>query len=82
MNEYVATFYTHYAAMTTLRALQGSGAQPVMEPVPRVLSASCGTCVRYRSDDALEGCMHTDFQAIYQVTGEGYRQVKQNDTAL
>lgn len=82
MNEYVATFYTHYAAMRTLRAIADMGAQPVMEPVPRMLSASCGSCVRYCAADALEGCMHADYQAVYMVTPEGYMQVKCNDAAL
>lgn len=81
MSEYVATFYTHYAAMQTFRALKDKGAQSVMEPVPRALSASCGSCVRYIAPDAMEGCMHVDYQAIYSVTDGGYMQVKLNDKA-
>lgn len=45
--EYIATFHTHYGAMTFHRRLMAMGDSPVMMPVPRRLSASCGTCVAF-----------------------------------
>jgi len=45
MQEYIATFHTHIAAMRTQRALASTGIQARLAPVPRYLSASCGTCV-------------------------------------
>ena len=47
MREYVATFHTHLSAMRTQRTLQNSGVAARLAPVPRYLSASCGTCVFY-----------------------------------
>ncbi len=82
MTEYVATFYTHLAALSTRRELEKYGIDAVMEPAPRVLGASCGTCVRYCSDDIQADCMHRDFQAVYRVANGSYEQVKVNDTPV
>lgn len=47
MAEYIATFFTHYDAMQFKRQLEKAGAEGTMCPVPRWLSSSCGTCVRF-----------------------------------
>ena len=45
---YIATFHTHLGAMTFKNRLQAMGdTEAVMMPVPRALSSSCGTCVRF-----------------------------------
>ena len=36
-----------------------------MAPVPRVLSSSCGTCVRYRADGPMRELLHRDTEALY-----------------
>ena len=43
----IATFHTHFGALSFHRRLAALGDAPVMMPVPRRLSASCGTCVRF-----------------------------------
>ena len=48
---YIATFYTHAAALLTNRSLKKAGVVSVLGPVPRALSSSCGTCILYTSDD-------------------------------
>ena len=53
MREFIATFHTHLAALMTSRNLNGHGARASMMPVPRKLSSSCGTCVRYQADEAM-----------------------------
>lgn len=50
MLEYIATFHTHLSAMRTQRALIQAGAKARLAPVPRYLSASCGTCVFYTAE--------------------------------
>lgn len=58
MNRYIATFYSHFGAMAYRKALDGRGIAAKPMPVPRKISASCGTCVCYQSVSAidLDGC--------------------------
>lgn len=45
---YIATFHTHLGALQMHKKLIAEGDNTaVMAPVPRKLSASCGTCVRF-----------------------------------
>ena len=66
MKDYIATFHTHLAALMTSRNLTALGIQARMMPVPRRLSASCGTCVRYTADSPMLSCMDTDYEAVYE----------------
>ena len=45
---YIATFHTHFGAMSFRNQLCKRGDTAVMMPVPRALSASCGVCVRFQ----------------------------------
>ena len=76
---YVATFYTHAAALMTHRKLKIRGCEAAMMPVPRALSSSCGTCVKYESDGPMEDCMDPDLEAIYAVEQSGYQKLLYND---
>ncbi len=71
MNRYVATFHTHFAALYTFRALRGAGVPSQMAPVPRVLSSSCGTCVRYSAAEPLVSMMHRDFEQVVAERADG-----------
>jgi len=66
MQNYVATFYTHLSALRSSRALSAhEGAEEVrLSPVPRTLSSSCGTCMRYRAPDTLVELMDADLESI------------------
>ena len=70
MKEYIATFHTHLSALMTSRALTELGIQARMMPVPRKLSSSCGTCVRYLSEDANLSSMDEDVEAVYEKIGK------------
>ena len=70
MREFIATFHTHLAALMTSRNLNGHGARASMMPVPRKLSSSCGTCVRYLAEEPLLNQMDTDVEAVYEVIGK------------
>ena len=76
---YVATFYTHAAALMTDRALKSSGVSSRLGPVPRALSSSCGTCVMYTSDDPHLYDMDRDVEAVYAVAESGYTELMKNE---
>ena len=52
----------HYAS----DSLTAAGVAAQMMPVPRRLSAACGTCVRYTADSPMLSCMDTDYEAVYE----------------
>ena len=70
MREYIATFHTHLSALMTSRALTELGIQARMMPVPRKLSSSCGTCVRYLAEDPKLSVMDVDVEAVYEKIGK------------
>ena len=53
--EKIATFFTHFGAVRMKRACDAAGVPAKLMPVPRALSSSCGTCVRYESDALCPG---------------------------
>ena len=69
MKEYIATFHTHLSALMTSRTLTGLGVQARMMPVPRKLSSSCGTCVRYLAEGPHLDAMDEDVEAVYEKIG-------------
>lgn len=72
---YIATFHTHLSAMLTCQALQGAGVAARMGPVPRRLSSSCGTCVRYQAEQDRRELLDADAEALYIADGPDCRQV-------
>lgn len=71
MNEkFIATFYTHFAALSSFEKMTQSGISCSLAPVPRFLSSSCGTCVRYTAAEPHEELMHEDLERIVRLTGE------------
>ena len=81
MNRYIATFHTHLSALLTSRTLQSRGIAARMAPVPRSLSSSCGTCVRYMAATPLTEMMHADYDAIYEAADGKYRELQKNQDA-
>lgn len=79
MNQYIATFHTHLAALMTSRTLTREGIPVQMAPVPRRLSSSCGTCVRYVAEAPLLETMDEDVESVYLLAeNEQYMQVFDN----
>ena len=58
MNRYLATFHSHFGAMSYFKAIKNQGIKSKIGPVPRKISASCGVCVSYEHDSPIEvsGC--------------------------
>ena len=74
MNKYVATFVSHYEALTFFNFLKDKNITAKLMPVPRNVSASCGTCVSFISDSEIDftGC---EIEAIYLETKNGFSKV-------
>ena len=79
MTRYIATFHTHLSALLTCRALTSSGVAARMMPVPRRLSASCGTCVSYESPEPLLEKMDADVECVFAMEGEAYTLLLENE---
>lgn len=73
---YVATFYTHAAALMTDRAMKMQGIASRLAPVPRELSSSCGTCVRYQADGPCFDLLDRDVEQVAEQTETGYRIIR------
>lgn len=77
MKRYIATFHTHLAALRSSRSLTASGIPAQMTPVPRRLSSSCGTCVRYEAGTPELELLDTDAEAVYEDTGGEYIMLRE-----
>lgn len=53
---YIATFYSHFGALRFVKSCKAKGFLAEAMPVPRSLSSSCGSCVRFETDN-LESLM-------------------------
>ena len=68
---YIATFHTHFAAVSFARLLKAfPEMKPQFMPVPRKLSSSCGTCVRYLAQNPNLDAMDEDVEAVYEKIGK------------
>ena len=73
---YVATFYTHAAAILSHRNLTRENRPAVLQPVPRALSSSCGTCVRYEAPDPCYALLDRDVEQVAEVQGDSYHVLR------
>ena len=73
MKEFIATFYSHFGAIQFKRLCDGKGLKAAVMPVPRSLSSSCGTCVRFCAEDP-EGFPEKteEMEQIVRIEGEKY----------
>jgi hypothetical protein len=67
----IATFYSHFGAIRFKRWCDGQHWSCRIMPVPRDLSSSCGTCVRYEGD--LPGEIPEEVEQIVAVENGIYR---------
>lgn len=80
MREYIATFHTHLSALMTSRTLTALGVRAQMMPVPRKLSSSCGTCVRYISDNPNLNAMDEDVEGVYEkISNDKYTMLMEKE---
>lgn len=77
---YIATFFSHYSAAITKKKLDKLNIKSHLAPTPRAVSSSCGTCLIYESDNALENLMDCDFESIFLEDVDGnYKKVISNN---
>ncbi|MDO4477585.1 MAG: DUF3343 domain-containing protein [Lachnospiraceae bacterium] len=70
---YIATFYSHFGAMKFKKKCDKCGWPATLMPVPRTLSSSCGTCVRYEGDTFCPTEeMPDEAEQIVRVLDDGY----------
>lgn len=72
MKEYIATFYSHYGALCFKKNCEKLGLSAVIMPVPRNLSSSCGTCVRFQSSDRDFPEKNEELEQIVEIQKDGY----------
>ena len=71
---YIATFYSHFGAIRFKKLCATQGWNARVMPVPRDLSSSCGTCVRYEgTDHCPTDDIPEEVEQIVQVTETGYQ---------
>jgi len=65
MNRYIATFYSHFGALSYYDAITKQGISAKLMPVPRKVSSSCGTCISYEHlvPVDLNGC---ELECVYK----------------
>ena len=70
---YIATFFSHFGAIRFKKLCQQASWPAKVMPVPRDLSSSCGTCVRYEGTALCpDDNMPEEVEQIVEVTENGY----------
>lgn len=77
---FIATFYSHFGAMSYKKSCDKYGYPAREMPVPRSLSSSCGTCVQYECENGIIlDPMPEEVEQIVKVLDEGYEQIYQTE---
>jgi len=67
---YIATFHSLFGAMSFKKKIQKLGGNPVLMPVPRALSSSCGTCVRFDMEFDEDRMYDEDMERVAREDGD------------
>ena len=67
---HIATFFSHFGAMRFKKLCDGLGWEATLMPVPRNLSSSCGTCVRFEGECPKNPS--DEVEQIVELTPSGY----------
>ena len=73
--QYLATFYTHFAAQSFARRLKKQGIAGKMMPTPRSVSASGGSCVSFDLDGYFLPLLLEDTAAVYLKETTGFVRI-------
>lgn len=80
MNEYIATFYSHFGAIRFKKACEAAALKAAVMPVPRNLSSSCGTCVKFQAKDENEFPeKNEEMEQLVRIEGEIYIPIYEAD---
>ena len=73
---YIATFFSHFGTIKFKKICDAKGIPAKAMPVPRSLSSSCGTCVRFECEDlSVFEDYPGELDKIALQEGNGYREV-------
>ncbi|MBE5798859.1 MAG: DUF3343 domain-containing protein [Clostridiales bacterium] len=75
----IATFYSHFGAIRFKRTCDQAGLGAMIMPVPRDLSSSCGTCVRFEGNYPEE--IPQEIEQIVVCENGGYRLLYRAENA-
>lgn len=71
---WIATFYSHFGAVRYMQQCKQAGLPAKLTPVPRDLSSSCGTCVRYEAEHPCSTSSNMEeVEQVVEVLADGYR---------
>lgn len=79
VKEYIATFHSHFGAVRFHRDMLKEGKSAILQPVPRDLSSSCGTAVRFFQDDKGKtnsfsiSDPHGEIEQVVEILETGYK---------
>lgn len=79
VKEYIATFHSHFGAVRFHREMLKEGKSAILQPVPRDLSSSCGTAVRFFQDDKGKtnsfsiSDPHGEIEQVVEILDIGYK---------
>lgn len=79
--EYIVTFHTHFDALQYDRFLKKNNIKGRLQPVPRKLSSSCGTCIKFEIDKEIsfsDMFLHMEHDKIYQIDNKKNIKVLHN----
>ena len=76
MMKYIATFYSHYGAIQYRKNCEKMDLEAVVMPVPRDLSSSCGTCVRFEAEFPER---NEEVEQIVRIEDSGYVRIYHAD---
>jgi len=65
MNKYIATFYSHFGAISYYDSIKKQNISAKLMPVPRKVSSSCGTCVSYEHSMPVD-LVDCELECIYK----------------
>ncbi len=69
----IATFYSHFGAIRFKKECERNGWPARLMPVPREISSSCGTCVRFEGEYKSEP--PEELEQIVEMGADGYRVI-------
>ncbi len=70
---YIATFYSHFGAVRFKKKCKKEEITAEAMPVPRDLSSSCGTCVKFETDkDISTFTWSQEVEQVVEITESGY----------
>ena len=71
---YIATFYSHFGAVRFKKECKKENISAEAMPVPRDLSSSCGTCVKFETDKNIDTFTWSqEVEQVVEITESGYQ---------